>query len=604
MIYRLLIPCLFISHSLLAQVSHLLPGEIAAKSQIIDSLGFDLDYAAFPDWLMACGQLNQQASATLISDDGLVMVPRSAILKYIPASIDPVKGFWAKQLSAELALTKSYITFELEQKNVSKELFQGVKRSDTEQERNRRIVRNRVKLKAQTPTNLGQSLSIKSLNQEQEYYLYRSVIYADIKLVGLPADQDQQSFAVLRIQNFNTNVIPAGIPMNLDPISNSRSKAIIVDFPINSQFNSSSYELILQQIQYEIAQELDTKTLKLYQDLGLKKPREIVDRYEKSKVIKDYFQAQDLLAQKQTFERNLLLDSESKKSLDQLKDSFQQLESIFTLKTYSALAFKSLITYQLAIVLNRNLKLSPDQFEQRRAALDQYLAFWLKNWNPELEQSLFASMAESYFSKTKASYLSPYLIDQIKVTNKSYTDLAELLYSNSILMRPNDLKKLLDQDLNTIKKTLQQDLAFQFLSRLNDDFVQKLNPLFHQKKTIFEVNSRKFAQASKNYSKNRWVTESNGTQRIHFTPITSSKGDTLLTTIEGLPNTDMAPVLNLAGQLIGFRPEDKKLSLAYAWAWKEQKASNLPIISSSSIFDYLTRKKVANYILKGIKKAP
>lgn len=602
MIYRLIFLLLLTSNTLLGQTSQLLPSEVLSKKQLLDSLGFE--FKDLKPQLLACGQFNQQAAATLIGNSGLVLVPRAAVLGYIPVGIDPAKGFWAKQLDEERALTSGFITFELEQTNVSKEIFKGVKPSDTEQERSRQIVRNQVTLKAQTRTSLGQNLSIKSLNQAQEYYLYRSAIYADIRLVGLPADQDQQSFALLRIQDFNTDLIPAALPMNLESISNSAYKAVIVDFPINSQFNSSSYELILEQIQNEIAKDIDSKILKVYQDLDLETPQVIVDRYENGKAVNAYFQAQELLAQKQTLERSLLLDPASKKSLDQLKDSFQQLESIFALKTYSALAFKNMITYQLAVVLNRNLKLSPDQFEQRRTVLDQSLAFWLKNWNPVLEQRLFAPMAESYFSRTKAKYLSPYLIDQIKVTNKSYTDLAELLYSNSILMRPNDLKKLLDQDLNTIKKTLQQDLAFQFLNRLNDDFTQKLNPLFNQKKTIFEINTRKFARASRNYSKGRWVNESNGTQRVHFTKIAAPSKDTLLTKIPGLPNTDMAPVLNVAGQLIGFRPEDKKLSMAYSWTGSKQLANKHSIISSSSILDYLIQEKVANYILEEIKKAP
>lgn len=600
MIYRLIFLLLSISYSLKGQTSHLLPAEILSKQALLDSLGFQAKNLS--GQLLACGQFNQQSAATLISDRGLVLLSRSAILPYLPETVDPQNGFWATSPEEELALKRVFITFQMKGKNVRKEMLQGVSAEALGKEKSAKIARNRAQLMMQNQAEPGQMIDIRALNQMQDYYLYQFATYTAIHLVSLPPDQDQQAFALVRIKQPTKHPIPYPLEFSAQTINKQGIKAAIIDYPSSSKFNSSSYELALNQLSNEITNDLDTRLLQVYQKSGWSAPKKIIERSQQKKAINAYFQASNRLAKKQTLENSLLLDPDCQKSLAQLKNNFPALEEHHTIKTYGQEAFERVKLYQLARFLTKNT--AGAEYKGQRNTRKDYLESWSKDWNATLDQQGFAIMAEAYFSRTKAQYLSPFIIDQIKVTGKSYTALADLLYPSSILTRPEELKKLLSQDLNTIQQTLNQDLAFRFLSQLSQDIDQKLMPTYRKQYELFQVHSQQYAQCKNAFLQDQWINESNGTQRIHFTNLSLSNESTLLTKIPGLPNTDMTPVLNMEGQLIGFRPEDRQLSAAYSWDWNPTFPATHRIISSTSILNYLGNKPKATYLLLEIKKAP
>lgn len=603
MIYRLVCILLLLNNLLSAQITHLVPTEILSKGQQLDSLGFNIE--KLNTRLQACGQFNQQAAATLISDRGLVLVPRAAVLKYIPKNIDASKGFWAVHPDRELALTGGFISFELERKDVSSIILRGVKANEETDIQQSKIARNSVQLKMQNRAKPGQSILIKSLDKGQTYFQYQLATYTNLKLVALPAEQDQQAFALLRIPDFKDNINLLALPILSLKAPSPEVKAAIIDFPSDSKFNSNAYELALTQLRYEILQDLDAKVLQTYQDLDLERPSNIKSRYQQSQAIRSYFQETDALAQKQAFEKRLLLDPNCRQLLNQLKINNPRLEDLYRLKTYGPEAFGRLKSYQLTNVLMRSLASSPAQYEKNRSRLLSNISDWAEGYNATLDQQLFAPMAAAYFSKTKAKYLSNYIIDQIKVTNQSYQALADLLYTNSILTRPADLAQLLAQDQAAVQKALNQDLAFRFFSQLSLDMNQKLLPLFKKQNDLFVDNSKKLAQARRNFlDEDQWATESNGAQRIHFTSISVSSQEIYLTNVPGLPGTDMAPVINRKGQILGFRPENKSLSVAFMWERKVKRSPVYPIISTLGILDYLDQQAMATSILNELKKAP
>ena len=86
--YRLLACSLLITTILNGQMGPVFPGAIAAMKTKLDSAGYYLDYDLLSDKFRACGQFNQQAAATLISDQGLVLVPRAMVLNHLPDQVD------------------------------------------------------------------------------------------------------------------------------------------------------------------------------------------------------------------------------------------------------------------------------------------------------------------------------------------------------------------------------------------------------------------------------------------------------------------------------------------------------------------------------------
>lgn len=604
MIHRLYLFILLIGPSLNGQIAHLMPDMLSSKAPTLDSLGYDFKVADLPNWLQACGQFNQQVAATLISDQGLVLVARSAVLPYLPEKVDPKIAFWAQNAADEILLPKAFITFQLDYQDVTSQLMEGVEEADSEVKRTSRIARNRVQLKMKTPRNAGATTVIKELNAGQTYHLYRLLTFKELHLVGLPADADGQAFALLRITPQKENLKIKSLSFSKEQGAEKGIKATIIDFPANSHFNASSYELTLHQIRSEITRELDLKMLQAYQRLGANTPPKLLARNQQNEVIHTYFQETDLFAQRKAKEQALLLDPACRKTLTQLDRNFDKFETLYTLHTYGQEAFARVKLNQLVNILKQIIKRGPTEYEKSRKRINNYLITFLKDWNVIVDQEIFAAMAEAYFSRTKAQYLSSETIEKIAVTNKSYPDLADLIYTNTILTQPEILEELLSKDLEEIEKKLNQDLAFRFLGQLAVDFEKKLAPTYRKENNIFKMQTRNLAQQRQSYLPKQWITEANGSQRVHFTTLSKQDTNTWFASVPGLANTDMAPILDRNGQLLGFRPEDEQLSSAYAWEQEEALNPIHPVVHSAAILKYLDKQPQATYLLKEIKKAP
>ena len=451
----------------------------------------------------------------------------------------------------------------------------------------------------QQKNSIGKSTIIKDFGHQQLFYLYQIATFPNLRLVVLPPTKDQQAFALLRIEGLNNHPT---LKLSRQAHKSQKVKAILVEHASVSHYHSSSYECSLRQLTNEIIYDLDTKVYEVYQKLSQPQPIQLKARLEQGKATLDYFRSEDLLLKKQALENDLLLDSACKTALDLLKVSHDQLRPLHTLSFYGQEAFGRLRTYQLTRYLDRYLRFSPDQYEKNKNELLSYLSDWNKDWDVNLEQQLFAQMAEAYFSRTKAKYLSNATIDQIQVTNKSYTDLGALLYPNTLLAQPENLKKLLRQDLATVKKTLNQDLAFRFLNQVAQDLDQKLQPLYVQERTNFQERTRQLIKAKRAFYQEKWTPESNGSQRIHFTTLFSEDDGKLASLTPSLPNTDMAPILDLAGAVIGFQPEDKVLNMAYTWGGKAHESAQYPVLTSAELLEYL--EKGPAFLLEELKKAP
>jgi hypothetical protein len=615
MIYRLVFILLIATGQILAQPLYVIPEKLPPAIVKLNTNGLDYQVQTIQNSLQACGQFNQQFSATLISNQGLLLVSRAALFSYLPDGIDPEEGYWARNSDEERPLKSSFVSFQLDARDVTTELLKGVEEV-SENKRASLIARNRVQLRMQQQVEPGQSVQIRSLDQDQVFFLYRMATFTDLRLVGLPATADQQAFALIRIytqvdgpedklkmgQQAMQNRVK--IPL-AEAIKTTDSLSLYsIDFPEQSAWHSSSFELALHIQAYELTQALDQSRFDIYQQFGVPVPQKYIDQYKQREKALAYFEQNDILARKKAAESQLILDPGCRKALTGLQSAYNELQESYLLQTYAQEGFNRLQLYRLSIFLAKVLKTSPERYEKIRPSTLQFLENWQKDWNPVLDEALFAPMAEAYFSRTKAKYLSPKIIEQISVTAKSYSELGELIYSSTLLTRPDLVKDLLQQDLGRIQRALEKDLGYQFMDQFSRDLNEKLQRPARKQQNAIKSIQRAFSISKKALLQDEWVSDANGSLSIHFSKLPPSAIEASSTALVPVPGTDFAPLLNTNGQAIGFRLENPAESLAYIWWLPKQDPPSFPILSSSSLLNYLAAKPTTQKLLAEIKKAP
>src|SRR5690606_18186688 len=140
-------------------------------------------------------------------------------------------GFWAESFETELPNPGLTATFIVDIKEVTDKVLQGVSYTDSEVVRNGRIKDNIDILTANTVKESYQDVMIRPFYKGNKYYLFITVTYKDVRLVGAPpssigefgSDTDNWmwprhtgDFAVFRIYADKDNK-PAGYSENNIP---------------------------------------------------------------------------------------------------------------------------------------------------------------------------------------------------------------------------------------------------------------------------------------------------------------------------------------------------------------------------------------------------
>jgi hypothetical protein len=130
-------------------------------------------------------------TAELVSDKGLLLTNHhcgySNIQRHSSLNHDYLTdGFWALSLSEELPNPGLSVTFLVSMKEVTNEALAGVNPKMTEAERDARIKQNAEKIVAESVKGTHYKGSVKAFFNGNQYYLFITETFTDIRLVGAP----------------------------------------------------------------------------------------------------------------------------------------------------------------------------------------------------------------------------------------------------------------------------------------------------------------------------------------------------------------------------------------------------------------------------------
>lgn len=149
---------------------------------------YDVNHSSIKD---AIGHFNGGCTSEIISNKGLVLTNHhcgfSQIQAHSTLENDYLKnGFWAMNLDEELPNEGLFIEFIIRIEDVTKQVYKGISETMTEEEKQSLIDKNSAAINKSVQKEVWQNSKIKAFYKGNQYFLFITERFEDIRLVGAP----------------------------------------------------------------------------------------------------------------------------------------------------------------------------------------------------------------------------------------------------------------------------------------------------------------------------------------------------------------------------------------------------------------------------------
>jgi hypothetical protein len=486
---------------------------------------YDVNKSSLKD---AVPQFNGGCTSEVISPKGLLLTNHHCGFDEIQShsSVEHdylTDGFWAYKLEEELPNPDLEVTFIVRIEDVTTKVLEGVSLLGTELEKQKKIQENISALSKSLPKENWQENKIRTFFEGNQYMLFVTESYPDVRLVGAPpssigkfgSDTDNWvwprhtgDFSLFRIYADKNNR-PAAyskdnvpytprhfLPVSLDGVAED-DFTLVFGYP--GKTNEYLPAVAIEQIVNELNPakiEIRDKALKV-QDGFMRKDNVIKIQYaSKYAGIANYWkkwigETQGLIksgaiaikkkqeaafiekvvkAGKQTEYGNLL--SEFKKNYKEIapyaisRDYF--IEVVLRNTELLNLAFK---LYQLEQL---NTTKGEQAFTDRKNNLVNGLGAFYKDFNGAVDEKVFEQLIQLYATKSPKSFLPNVIV------NSSVDELTNALYKDSKLISYDGIKELLSGDTKTILTNLNNDKGYLIVKEMAEKYLKEVAPKYDE----------------------------------------------------------------------------------------------------------------------------
>lgn len=507
----------------------------------------------------------------VISSKGLILTNHHCGLEYVQShsTIDHNyirDGFWAKNYAEELPNPKLYATFIVRIEDVTKQVLNGVTASMTESERQSLVNKNMNEVKNAAKKESYQEVTVKAFFEANQYYLFVTETYKDVRLVGAPPasignfGQDTDNwvwprhtgdFSMFRIYAGKDNK-PAEYSADNVPYTPKRSLAISLDgvkegdftmvfgFPGKTMEYQHS-EVIKQTIEtinpVKIA--IRDKALTVI-DGFMRKDEQIKIQYTKkyagiSNAWKKWRGEIPGLIRTNAYEKRKMYESEFQKRVDanpawksqygdllsQLEAAHQEIKPLATARDYYLEISSKIELFTIARRVNglRNLKNNGGKYDYSGGLtkLKDTLTELYKNHSPLVDKKLFEVLMEMYVKDQDSRIISPMLLEQLKAAGNDFKKLADEVYGGSEYTAGKKILQQLEQnpaDFLEKSKTNRVSMLYDdMLATYNREVAAKLNVIQDRVNKL----QRTYMQAQMEVMKEKkFYPDANSTLRVTY----------------------------------------------------------------------------------------
>ncbi len=474
-------------------------------------------------------------------------------------------GFWAKSFDEELPSEGLTATFINSITDVTSQVLEGVTDEMSAQERQSVIDKNKRKVQAGAQKEAYQTARVSTFFKGNQYFLFIQTTYRDVRLVGTPpqsigkfgSDTDNWmwprhtgDFSIFRIYADENN-LPADYNPNNKPYKPKHFLPISIDgvkegdFTMVMGFPGRTNEYLTS---YAVKSKMDARNptrVKVREaslavlDKKMRKDEATRLKYAskfagianywkfwigESKGLKKFNAVAEKEKYEAEFTKRINADPKLKAKygqlLPKLKKLYAEIEPYGVLLDYNSEIFSrntdlTLIATLVAQLEQLHERAGDAVYNQYKGRYADYIKGMYKDFDPEIDQEVFATLIDLYVKNVDKKYVSKDILDAL--SKESATDLAKDLYTHTILTDANKTLALINGDFKDLKATLDQDKAFKMANSQKVLIDQNVSAPYNQLDTEIQNLMRLYMQAQMIvFPEKKFYPDANSTLRVAY----------------------------------------------------------------------------------------
>ena len=505
---------------------------------------YDVNNSSLKD---AIGHFNGGCTSEVISSKGLILTNHhcgfSQIQSHSSLENDYIKnGFWAMSLEEELPNNGLFIEFIVRIEDVTTQILDGVTDSMTETEKQSKIDGNSNAVQKATSKEDWQDTKVKAFYKGNQYFLFVTERYNDIRLVGAPpasigkfgSDTDNWvfprhtgDFSLFRIYS-DANNRPAEyskdnvpftpkhyLPISLDGVEEG-DFTMVFGFPgrTNEYLPAVAIEQITQKVNpsniaiREAALKVMDQKMKTDDEVRIKyasKQARIANYWKKWIGENLGIEKSGAIALKREIESEFTkqlkakgLESKYGNILDEFETLYGKFEPVNVKRNNFIEVFirnNELMSGMFRLVqLEKAASRGEEVFDKARTSVIGRLKGTFKNYDVGVDKGVFENIMPFYTDKVDASIYD----------KTNFTDLDKTL-------------KMLEGSSQEVIAKLNNDAAYQFAKPFVEDFYSNIEPEFQRINTEINALQKTYMKAQMEVLPNkRYFPDANSTLRVTY----------------------------------------------------------------------------------------
>jgi hypothetical protein len=478
-------------------------------------------------------------------------------------------GFWAKDKASELSCPGATAMFVRRIEDVTALMLRGVEIDMSERDRQAAIDANMAQVRKTNEPRLkrGEELMIRSFYNGNQYFMYTTVTYKDVRLVGAPpssigkfgADTDNWvwprhtgDFAMFRVYMTPDSQVSSGydakniplIPRHYLPISLDGAEE--GDFTMVYGFPGRTDEYLSAAAVQQAGEVLNParvavrdRTLKILdgymrRDPGIKiayiaKQSNIANAWKKWLGEMQGLRTYGAVEKKRAYEAEFTkLVSGSPKwnplygnLLPRLESNIKTIEPYALTRDYYLEVFvrncesMSRVSTMDAWIASYKSQ-GPAAFMGKISAQRASLKEFYKEYAPRVDQDVFAGLMEIYAQNVRDEWGTSIIKAEV-AKHGSYAAFAEYIYKNSIVADSTKMLSLLDKGIVDLHTTLENDPAIVYWRAVSSVYQAQVAPKLQETQPLINAIQRQYMAAQMAVFKDKkFFPDANSTLRVTY----------------------------------------------------------------------------------------
>lgn len=486
-------------------------------------------------------------------------------------------GFWAKTLEDELPNEGLFVKFIVRIEDVTEQVLKDIPADLSEKDIQSFKDKNMSRIQEGMEIEEYQEVSIKPFYKGNQYFLFVTETYNDVRLVGAPpssigkfgADTDNWvwprhtgDFSLFRIyagpDNKPADYSPENkpfkprhhLPVSMDGVSEDDFTLVFgfpgstdeyltasgVDLRVNKlnpakiSVRDESLKILGEEMRSNPEQRLKYASKQSSIANGWKKWIGVIQGVEKSKAI------DKKVAYEKEFNKIVMADPklvEKYRGLtDQLDQEYQKIEPYAISKAYTnEIIWRNIdIFYMLGVVDRFLTAYDNNGFEGVEKAMPRLVNFmekFYKDFSPEVDKKIFVKVMEFYFNELPVEHQSVYVKDQYAFADEDLQVLADKLYGMTIFSHKDRVLKVLKERPEAFLLATKKDLIYEFRKAIQTTVDKAINPDYNKiNDRISQLNSKYMKAQMEVFPDYKFFPDANSTLRVTYGQVKGYSSDT------------------------------------------------------------------------------